>query len=289
MLYDVKPAPALARKPLARTAALALAAALAFAPLPASFAQNANEGGVTVRKPSQLSKLVSAEQVEQASAAQYQQLKQQAAQKGTLLGPNDPQYQRVRRISQRMMPYASKWNSRASGWQWEINVLRSPQVNAFCMPGGKIAVYTGIIDKLQLSDAELAVVIGHEMTHALREHARAQIGKQAATSVGASVLSQIFGFGDIGNTVLSASAGLLTLRFSRDDESEADAIGLELAARAGYDPRAGVTLWQKMEKLNSQGGGPQWMSSHPSDANRVAEVQRRMPEVMPLYEKAHKA
>jgi predicted Zn-dependent protease len=266
-----------------------LAAGLAFTPPPASFAQNAADGGVTVRKESQLAKLVPAEEVEKASSTQYQQLKQQAAAKGALLGSGDPAYQRVARISQRMMPYAAKWNSRASSWQWEINVLRSDQVNAFCMPGGKIAVYTGIIDKLKLTDAELAVVIGHEMSHALREHARSQIGKQAATSAGASILSQLFGFGDIGNTVLSASAGLLTLRFSRDDESEADAIGLELAARAGYDPRAGVTLWQKMQQLNSKGGGPQWMSSHPSDTNRIAEVQRRLPEVMPLYERSQKA
>jgi predicted Zn-dependent protease len=266
-----------------------LAAGLAFAPLPASFAQNASDGGVTVRRESQLAKLVPAEEVEKASSTQYQQLKQQAAAKGALVGAGDPAYQRVARISQRMMPYAAKWNSRAASWKWEINVLRSDQVNAFCMPGGKIAVYTGIIDKLKLTDAELAVVIGHEMSHALREHARSQIGKQAATSAGASILSQLFGFGDLGNTVLSASAGLLTLRFSRDDESEADAIGLELAARAGYDPRAGVTLWQKMQQLNSKGGGPQWISSHPSDSNRVAEVQRRLPEVMPLYERAQKA
>lgn len=275
------------RRPLRSALAAALAASLAFAPLPYAHAQN--DGGVSVKKQSRLAQLVSAEDVEKASSTQYAQLKQQAAAKGALLGPGTPQYERVRRISQRMMPYASKWNSRAANWQWEINVLRSSQVNAFCMPGGKIAVYTGIIDKLALTDSELAIVIGHEMSHALREHARAQIAQQAATNVGASLLSQIFGFGDLGNTVLSASAGLLNLRFSRGDESEADAIGLELAARAGYDPRAGVTLWQKMQQLNAKGGGPEWMSSHPNDANRVADVQRRLPEVMPLYERSQKA
>jgi len=138
-----------------------------------------------------------------------------------------------------------------------------------------------------LSDDEIAIVMGHEMTHALREHARAQMAQQAATNIGASLLSQIFGLGDTGNAVLNASAGLLTLRFSRSDESEADTIGLELAARAGYDPRAGVTLWQKMQAQGS-GGAPEWISSHPSDGNRVTAIQSHLPEVMPLYEKARR-
>jgi len=245
------------------------------------------EGGVTVGKQSRLAQLVPAEQVEQAAAKQYEQLKQQAAQKGALAPPGDPQLQRVRAIALRIMPFASKWNSRAASWKWEINLLRSGEVNAFCMPGGKIAFYTGIIDKLHLSDDEIAIVMGHEMTHALREHARAQMAQQAATNIGASLLSQIFGLGDTGNAVLNASAGLLTLRFSRSDESEADTIGLELAARAGYDPRAGVTLWQKMQAQGS-GGAPEWISSHPSDGNRVTAIQSHLPEVMPLYEKARR-
>ena len=262
-------------------------ACLALVPATGSWAQN--DGGVTVREQSRLAQLVPAEQVEKAAAQQYAQLKQQAAQKGLLAPPGDPQLQRVRRIAQRIMPFASKWNARAASWQWEINLLRSDEVNAFCMPGGKIAFYTGIINKLQLTDAEIAIVMGHEMSHALREHARKQIAQQTATNIGAGLLSQLFGFGDIGNTVLSASAGLLNLRFSRGDESEADAVGLELAARAGYDPRAGVTLWQKMQSMNKGGGAPKWLSSHPDDGARVEEMQRRMPEVLPLYERSNKA
>ena len=201
--------------------------------------------------------------------------------------PNDPQVQRVRAVAQRIMPFAAKWNTRASTWKWEINLLKSNQINAFCMPGGKIAFYSGIIENLKLSDDEIAIVMGHEMSHALREHSRARLAQQAATNIGASLLSRIFGFGDAGNAVLSASASLIGLRFSRDDETEADAVGLELAARAGYDPRAGITLWQKMQTSRS-GGPPQWLSSHPADGDRVAEIQRHLPEVMPLYEAARR-
>jgi predicted Zn-dependent protease len=269
---------------LSRIALLACCFSLTVLPAPFSWSQ---DGGVAVRKQSQLAKLVPADEVEKASAQQYEQLKREAAAKGALAPLGDPQLQRVRNVAQRIMPFASKWNGRASNWRWEINLLRSDQINAFCMPGGKIAFYTGIINKLSLTDDEIAIVMGHEMTHALREHARARMAQQAATNIGANILSQIFGLGDVGNAVLGASASLLTLRFSRTDESEADTIGLELAARAGYDPRAGVTLWQKMEAAN-KGAPPQWMSSHPSDSTRIAEIQRHLPEVMPLYEKARR-
>ncbi len=247
----------------------------------------AQEGGVSVRGESKLAKLVPAAEVEQAAAQQYAALKQEAAQKGVLASPNDPQLQRVRAVAQRIMPFAGKWNSRAANWKWEINLLKSSEINAFCMPGGKIAFYSGILDNLKLSDDEIAIVMGHEMSHALREHSRARLAQQAATNIGASLLSQIFGLSNAGNAVLSASASLLGLRFSRDDETEADAVGLELAARAGYDPRAGAILWQKMQASHS-GGPPKWLSSHPADGDRAAEIQRHLPEVMPLYEAARR-
>lgn len=245
------------------------------------------DGGVSVRRESKLARLVPAAEVEQAAAQQYEKLKQDAANNGSLAPPNDPQLQRVRAVAQRIMPFAAKWNSHASGWKWEVNLLRSNQINAFCMPGGKIAFYSGLINSLKLTDDEIAIVMGHEMTHALREHSRARIAEQTATNIGASLLSQVFGLGNTGNAVLSASTSLLGLRFSRDDETEADAVGLELAARAGYDPRAGITLWQKMQAAHG-GAPPQWLSSHPADGNRVAEIQRHLPEVMPLYERSRR-
>jgi predicted Zn-dependent protease len=193
----------------------------------------------------------------------------------------------LRAIAKDIIPFAIAWNPRARDWRWEVNLIGSKQINAFCMPGGKIAFYSGILDQLKLSDDEVAMVMGHEIAHALREHARERMGKNAATGIGASLLSQALGLGQFGQTVTNYGAQLLTLQFSRDDESEADLVGMELAARAGYNPRAGVTLWQKMSAAN-KGAPPQWLSTHPSGASRIADIEANLPKVMPLYERAKK-
>ena len=274
------------------SASLLLAAVLAGAPLLAGTSAQAKDEppkeGVDVGKTSRLAKLVPAEQVERGAAQQYQQMKQQAAQQRALLPDNHPQVVRLRTMAQKMLPFTPKWSDRAKSWQWEVNLINSKQINAFCMPGGKIAFYTGILDTLKLTDDEVAAVMGHEIAHALREHARARMGKQAATSIGANVVSQVFGLGNLGQAALGASANLLTLKFSRDDETESDLVGLELMARAGYDPRAGITLWQKMQAAN-KGAPPQWLSTHPAGDARIKEIQKHLPEVMPLYERAKKA
>ena len=241
--------------------------------------------GVNVGKTSSFSRLVPAGQVEQAAGQQYEQLKREAAQKRALAPDSHPDLQRLRGIAKRILPFTGQWNERAAQWKWEVILLGSKQINAFCMPGGKIAFYTGILDTLKLSDDEVAMVMGHEIAHALREHARERMGKQAATNVGANVLSQVLGLGRTGNAVLGASASLMTLKFSRDDETEADTVGLELAARAGYDPRAGITLWQKMQGAN-KGAPPQWLSTHPAGDTRIKEIERNLPRVMPLYLRA---
>jgi predicted Zn-dependent protease len=274
------------RRRIRVTCGVTIMAALAMA-LGASAACG-QDGGVNVRKESQLARLVPAAQVEAAAAQQYAKLKLDAQAKGALAPSGDPELRRVRAIAQRIMPFAGKWNARAANWKWEINLLRSKEINAFCMPGGKIAFYSGILETLKLSDDEVAIVMGHEMSHALREHSRARLAQQAATNIGANLLSQVFGLSGTGNAILGASANLLGLRFSRDDETEADAVGLELAARAGYDPRAGITLWRKMQASHAGGTAPEWLSSHPDDGNRVAEIERHLPEVMPLYEKARR-
>jgi predicted Zn-dependent protease len=155
------------------------------------------------------------------------------------------------------------------------------------MPGGKIAFYLGILQQLQLSDDEVATIMGHEMAHALREHARERIGKTVATRAGAGLLSSLLGLGSLGNAVLDASSQLLTLKFSRDDETEADVVGMDLAARGGYDPRAGVTLWQKMMNAN-KGAPPQFLSTHPSGPTRIAEIEAKLPKAAPLYAAAPK-
>lgn len=244
--------------------------------------------GVNVGKNSVFTNLVPAETVERSATQQYAQMLQQAASKNALGPADNAQVKRLRSIAQRLIPYAIPWNQRARQWQWEVNLIGSTQVNAFCMPGGKIAFYSGILKKLQLTDDEVAMVMGHEIAHALREHARERMGKNAATGIGANVISQVFGFGQLGQTVTSYGAQLLTLEFSRSNESEADLVGMELAARAGFDPRAGVTLWQKMT-ASSQGAPPQWLSTHPSGQTRIADIQANLPKVMPLYERAKKA
>jgi len=243
--------------------------------------------GVDVGRQSSFSKLVSADQIEQAAAAQYKQMRQQAAQQKALAGDDHPQLIRLRAIAKRIIPHTYEWNERARNWSWEVSLLGSKELNAFCMPGGKIAFYYGILQQLQLNDDEVAMIMGHESAHALREHARERMGKTAATKIGAGVLSQMLGLGNTGQTVLGMGGELLTLKFSREDESEADLIGIELAARAGYDPHAGVTLWNKMAQA-SKGAPPQFMSTHPSGPTRIHDIEVNLPKVQPLYQRAER-
>ncbi len=261
------------------TALLGVGAALA-APVQA-------RDGVEVGKESTFSKLVPAEQIEQAAAQQYLQLQKQAAEKRALAPDSHPQVVRLRAIAARIIPFSHAWNPRAKDWKWEINLIGSKQVNAFCMPGGKIAFYYGILDQLKLNDDEVASVMGHEVAHALREHARERIGKTAATRGAIDLGSAIFGLGGLGRMAADVGGQLLTLKFGRDDESEADLVGLELAARAGYDPRAGVTLWQKMGAA-SKGAPPAWLSTHPAGKERINEIGKNLPAVEPLYARADK-
>ena len=243
--------------------------------------------GVEVGPRSSFTKLVSAEQIEQAAGQQYGQMLQQAAQKNALAPPNHPQVVRLRAISQRLIPYTYEWNDRARQWKWEVNLIGSKQINAFCMPGGKIAFYFGILDQLKLTDDEVAMIMGHEMTHALREHARERIGKTMATRGAIELGAAIFGLGDVARGVAGMGGQLLTLKFGREDESEADLVGLELAARAGYDPRAGVSLWNKMAAA-SKGAPPPWLSTHPTGPTRIQDIQRALPSVEPLYARAQR-
>lgn len=243
--------------------------------------------GVEVGKKSLATQLIPAEQVEQAGAQQYATLLREAAQQRALAPGNHPQLVRLRAIAQRIIPFTYEWNDRARQWKWEVNLLGDPQLNAFCMPGGKIAFFYGILEKLKLDDDEVAAIMGHEMAHALREHARERMGKTAGVRVGASVLSALLGLGSVGDQVLNMGGQLLTLKFSREDETEADLVGIELAARAGYDPAAAVRLWQKMAEAN-KGAPPQWLSTHPASSTRIQDLQANLPKVAGLYARADK-
>jgi len=249
--------------------------------------------GVEVGERSVFADMVSAEQVEQQAALQYQQTLKAAADQRALGPADNAQVRRLRAIAQKITPLASEWNERARQWKWEVNLIGSNQINAFCMPGGKIVFYTGILKNLQLTDDEVAMVMGHEIAHALREHARERMGKSTVTS-GAARLTGALLSGWLGidprltDTMAQQGANLLSLKFGREDESEADLVGMELAARAGFDPRAGVTLWEKMSAAN-KGAPPQWLSTHPSGNTRIAEIEANLPKVMPLYERARRS
>jgi Zn-dependent protease with chaperone function len=242
---------------------------------------------VDVGKASAFRKLVPAQALEQAAAQQFVQMKQEAQAARALLPAKHPQVQRLRRMAQRLVPFAAPWNPRAKEWQWEVEVIASDQINAFCMPGGKIAFYTGILDALKLSDDEAAMIMGHEMAHALREHARERVGKTNATNIGLRLGAQLLGLGDAGNVAADLGGQLLTLKFSRDDETEADLVGLELAARGAYAPQASVSLWQKMARATG-GKGPAFLSTHPSSPDRIRQLEANVPKVQGLYEAARR-
>jgi predicted Zn-dependent protease len=249
--------------------------------------------GVEVGPRSSFADMVSAQEVEQKAKAQYMQVLNVAAEHRALGPADNAQVRRLRAIAQKIIPFTFEWNERAREWKWEVNLVGSNQINAFCMPGGKIVFYTGILKTLELTDDEVAMVMGHEIAHALREHARERMGKSTVTSqaarVGGALLSGWLGVDPrLTDTVAQQGANLLTLKFGREDESEADLVGMELAARAGFDPRACVTLWQKMA-ANSKGAPPQWLSTHPSNDTRIGEIEANLPKVMPLYERARQA
>ena len=271
------------RSIIAAAAGLAVLASFA-ASVPAT-AQRAkdDDGGVKVGRPSLVRNLVSAANLEKAALQQYGQLRSQAVSRNSLLPAEDEQAKRVGRITRDLLPHTHKWNPRAKDWSWEVILVKTPTVNALCMPGGKIAVFTGILDALKLTDDELAMVLGHEMAHALREHARARAAKTTLTSVGTLAIGLVIG-GNVGE-LARQGGGLLNLKFNRDDEKDADLIGMEIAARAGYNPEAGITLWEKMGQI-APNARPPWLSTHPSEADRMRRMREALKDVARLYAKA---
>ena len=232
--------------------------------------------------------LISSEELEQMSAESYAKLKSDALGKGAL-NEDREMLGRVRAVAARIEPKTGVFRPDAPGWHWEVNVISSKELNAFCMPGGKIMFYSGLITTLKLSDDEIAIVMGHEISHALREHSREQVSQAIAAQAAIDLSTALLGLGE-GSADL-ASVGYKTFiatKFSRTDESEADQMGLELAARAGYDPRAGVSLWRKMMQASKSGGRPpEFLSTHTAEENRIQQIESLLPTVMPLYQSAH--
>ena len=206
------------------------------------------------------------------------------AEKTKTLNTNSVLVQRVRRIADRLIPQTAVFRKDAPSWAWEVNVIQSEQLNAWCMPGGKIAFYTGIIEQLKLTDAEIAAIMGHEMAHALREHGRERASEQTLTQVGLSALSIFTGVqGPALDAAAMALQVTLTLPNSRTHEVEADRMGVELAARAGYNPYAAINVWVKMDNASKGGKPPELLSTHPSHSSRIKDLNQYAKRVEPLF------
>lgn len=264
-----------------RPVCLALLAALLTA---CTTVETTQPGAVGIERKQRM--LISEEQVQQGAAEAYRQELDKARRAGTL-NRDGALLERVRRISQRLIPQTAAFRADARAWDWDVNVLASKEMNAYAMPGGKIMVYSGLVDRLKLSDDELASVLGHEIAHALREHSRERISRVYAQQLALSGLAAAAGVSasvaDLANMVATVT---FQLPFGREQESEADLMGLELMARAGYDPNAAVSVWQKMMSAESGRGPPEFLSTHPSPRSRIEELQRNVPKVMPLYRAA---
>lgn len=251
-------------------------------------ATTTNKGAVGVERSQFM--MLSSKQVETMSLQSYSQTLKTASDKKTL--NTDPAIlARVRGISERLIAQTVVFRADAKNWKWEVNVEKNDQINAYCMPGGKIMVFTGLIDKLQATDDELAEVIGHEISHALREHGRERMSLAYAQKGGLAVLAAVIGSQKNAATGVALGGAALgsqlffALPNSRTQETEADRMGLELAARAGYNPNAAISLWKKMAQTNDKKPA-EFLSDHPADKTRIDDLSRLIPTVMPLYEQA---
>ena len=264
------------RSPSSRTLIFVLSLALSGC----ATVQTTRPGAVDIERKQTM--LVSETSVEQGAQQAYLG-ELQKAEAGGKLNADQALTARIHRITDRLIPGTATFRPDALSWKWEVNTLTTPEMNAYCMPGGKIMVYSGLVEKLQLNDAEIATVLGHEMSHALREHTRERVSRgyeEQAALIGIEVL---IGAGP-GTMALADQVASATfeLPHDRQQEAEADVMGLELMARAGYDPHESITLWKKMMAAEKN-EPPQFLSTHPASANRIADLESHMPQVLPLY------
>jgi len=256
--------------------------------------QTTRPGVIGVEREQTMSSLVSSEELEQGAETAYAQVLSAEREKGNL-NADPAMTAKVRRIAQRIIPEVDAFRPDAVGWDWEVNVIESEQLNAWAMPGGKIAFYSGIIEKLGLTEGEIAAIMGHEIAHALREHGRERASERVVSGLlldGGVIFGSILtgtdlsGLGQTARMAYQVSVGLPN---SRLHETEADRVGIELMARAGYDPRGAIRVWQKMAQASGGKGGPKFLSTHPSPDSRIADLTDYARRVMPLYQRADKA
>jgi predicted Zn-dependent protease len=262
-------------------APIAIAIALAFAG-GCETVSTTSAGAVGVDRKQQM--LVPSETIEQGAAQAYEAELKAARDKG-VLNTNRAQLDRVTNVARRIVAATPTFRPDAPGWNWQFNVQQTKELNAYCMPGGRIMVYSGLIDSLGLSDAELATVLAHEVAHALREHTRERVSRAYAQQLVLSGAAAVAGISETTANVANMVAEVtFQMPFSRDQESEADQIGLELMARAGFDPRAALSLWTKMNNAERT-GTPKFLSTHPAPKDRMKDIERNLPRVLPLYAK----
>ena len=230
--------------------------------------------------------LVSPAEVERMSSTSFNEQNQKAKEKNILI-TSGVTYDRLKYISNRLIQQTEIFRDDTRQWNWQLSLINAPTLNATCAPGGKITFYTGLIDQLNLSDDEIAAIMGHEIAHALREHGRERISQAVAQNAVLNIVSAA-GYGIAAGAANQVAQYALVLPNSRQNESEADAIGLELSARAGYNPEAAISVWKKMIKATEEKNPPEFLSTHPSGETRIEQLTELMPAVMPLYRQAPK-
>ncbi|MGF6998923.1 hypothetical protein P3T25_007304 [Paraburkholderia sp. GAS32] len=231
--------------------------------------------------------LIPSPMLEAQAAEEFSQITYGAEHANRLYGDTDAHVARVRSIVDKMIPYSLKWNERAKGWKWDVAVVRSPDIRMYCLPGGKIVVYSGLLDRTRLNDNELGMLIGHEIAHALREHARERLGELQSSQLDSSgTIPQLFGLADLGAAPLGIGSRLLEMKYEGTDETEADVIGSDIASRAGFDPRAAVTLWDKLATATRSNREQGYIYVHPYTPARRQDIIKRLPDMLPLYAKA---
>ena len=257
-----------------------------FAALLSACANTTRSGAVGINRSQLL--LASSSEVDRLSAISYSEQNQKAKEQNALI-TSGPQFDRLKTISNRLISQTGVFRDDTRQWNWQLVLINSPTLNASCAPGGKITFYTGIIDQLNLTDDEIAAIMGHEIAHALREHGRERLSQAMAQSAVTNIAMAAAGaYGSAISAANQAAQYILVLPNSRQNESEADAIGIELAARAGYNPQAAISVWQKMNQATQGKGPPEFLSTHPSGDTRIEQLTELMPAVMPLYAVAPK-
>jgi len=263
-----------------------LYASLAVIALLSACANTTRPGAVGVNRSQFM--MISSSEVDRLSAISYNDQAQKAKEKNILV-TSGPTYDRLKRIANRLIPQTGEFRDDTRQWNWQLTLIDAPTLNASCAPGGKITFYTGIIEQLNLSDDEIAAIMGHEIAHAIREHGRERVSQAMAQSAVANIaMAAAGGYGSAVSAANQVAQYVLVLPNSRQNESEADAIGLELAARAGYNPQAAISVWKKMIKATDSKSPPEFLSTHPSGETRIEQLTALMPVVEPLYQQSIK-